>query len=55
MADQHFLVRRMGDETEVFEIAGEDRAREIARMLAGSESAEAMEHARALLRLDADK
>jgi DNA repair protein RecN (Recombination protein N) len=50
MASQHFVVRRTGDETEVFEISGEERAREIARMLAGSESAEAMDHARALLR-----
>ncbi|MDR1515741.1 MAG: AAA family ATPase [Synergistaceae bacterium] len=52
MASQHFVVRRTGDETEVFEISGEERAREIARMLAGSESAEAMEHARALLGLN---
>jgi DNA repair protein RecN (Recombination protein N) len=51
MARQHFVVKRNGDETEVFEIAGEERAREIARMLAGSESSEAMKHARALLRL----
>jgi DNA repair protein RecN (Recombination protein N) len=49
MADQHFVVTRNGDETEVNETAGEDRAREIARMLSGSESKEAMEHARALL------
>ncbi|MDR1943927.1 MAG: chromosome segregation protein SMC, partial [Synergistaceae bacterium] len=55
MAEQHFVVRRNGDDTEVFEIEGEDRAREIARMLAGSESAEAMEHARALLRLEEQK
>jgi DNA repair protein RecN (Recombination protein N) len=52
MAEQHFVVRRDGDGTRVFEIDGEERVREIARMLAGSESAEAMEHARALLRLD---
>jgi DNA repair protein RecN (Recombination protein N) len=49
MANQHFVVKRNGDETEVFEAEGETRAREIARMLAGSESAEAMKHARALL------
>jgi DNA repair protein RecN (Recombination protein N) len=49
MADQHFVVKRKGDETEVYEIEGEDRVREIARMLAGSESKEAMDHARALL------
>jgi DNA repair protein RecN (Recombination protein N) len=52
MASQHFVVKRTGDDTEVFEISGEKRAREIARMLSGTESAEAMEHARALLRLD---
>ncbi|MCL2684677.1 MAG: DNA recombination protein RecN, partial [Synergistaceae bacterium] len=49
MADQHFHVTRKGNETEVYEITGEDRIREIARMLAGSESREAMEHAKALL------
>jgi DNA repair protein RecN (Recombination protein N) len=49
MADQHFVVTRNGDDTEVREITGEAREREIARMLAGSESREAMEHARALL------
>ncbi|MDR3279041.1 MAG: AAA family ATPase [Synergistaceae bacterium] len=49
MADQHFVVTRTRDETEVYEISGDARAREIARMLAGSESREAMEHARALL------
>jgi DNA repair protein RecN (Recombination protein N) len=52
MASQHFVVRRTGDETEVFEISGEERAKEIARMLAGSESSEAIRHARALLRLN---
>jgi DNA repair protein RecN (Recombination protein N) len=51
MADQHFVVRRSGDVTEVCEISGEERAREIARMLAGSESREALEHARSLLNL----
>ncbi|MDR3076681.1 MAG: AAA family ATPase [Synergistaceae bacterium] len=49
MADQHFLVTRHGDETEVYEITGDDRVREIARMLAGSESKEAVDHAKALL------
>ena len=49
MADQHFHVTRKGDETEVYEITGEDRVREIARMLAGSESREALDHAKALL------
>jgi DNA repair protein RecN (Recombination protein N) len=55
MASQHFVVKRTGDETEVFEIRGEERAKEIARMLSGSESSEAMEHARALLRLSDPK
>lgn len=49
MADQHFVVRRVGDETLVGEISGAERELEIARMLAGSESREAVEHARALL------
>ncbi|MDR1581447.1 MAG: AAA family ATPase [Synergistaceae bacterium] len=49
MADQHFVVERHDDITEVREVAGEERVAEIARMLAGSESREAMEHARSLL------
>lgn len=50
MADQHFLVVRNGEETEVKEIDGERREKEIARMLAGDEkSQEALEHAKALL------
>jgi DNA repair protein RecN (Recombination protein N) len=51
MADQHFVVERRNDLTEVREISGEERVAEIARMLAGSESREAMEHARSLLGL----
>lgn len=49
MADQHFVVRRFGDETKVEEISGAEREKEIARMLAGEESFEALEHARVLL------
>ena len=49
MADQHFVVERRDDLTEVREVRGEERIAEIARMLAGSESREAMEHARSLL------
>ncbi len=50
MADQHFVVKRTGDDTEIAEVAGEAREREIARMLSGDEeSKEALEHARALL------
>ncbi|MDR1916526.1 MAG: AAA family ATPase [Synergistaceae bacterium] len=49
MADQHFVVRRVGDETEVSQISGDERALEIARMLAGSASREALDHAKSLL------
>lgn len=50
MADQHFLVSRTGDETEIREISGAEREKEIARMLAGDDrSLEALEHAKALL------
>lgn len=49
MADQHFVVKRIGDETKVEEINGAEREKEIARMLAGEESQEAIEHARVLL------
>lgn len=49
MADTHFVVRRLGDETSVCEIDGDERVREIARMLAGSDSPAAMDHARDLL------
>ena len=49
MADQHFLVRRQGDETIIEEISGAARESEIARMLSGSDSREALEHAKSLL------
>ena len=50
MADQHFLVKRDGDETTVTEIRDAEREKEIARMLAGDDnSREALEHARSLL------
>lgn len=50
MADQHFLVERTGDDTNIKEVKGIEREREIARMLAGDEkSTEALTHARALL------
>lgn len=50
MADQHFLVSRSGEETEIIEISGAGREKEIARMLAGDErSQEALRHAQALL------
>lgn len=50
MADTHFLVRRYGSTTEVSQIYGEEREAEIARMLSGSPSPEAIRHARVLLR-----
>lgn len=50
MADQHFVVKRYGEDTEIIEINGNEREREIARMLAGDESSpEALEHAKSLL------
>lgn len=50
MADQHFVVIRTGDDTEITAVEGEAREREIARMLSGDEdSPEALEHAKALL------
>ena len=50
IAEQHFVVKRHGDDTDVLEITGEERAYEIARMLAGTETPEALKHAQALLR-----
>ena len=56
MADQHFLVKRISDDTLISEVNGEVRAREIARMLSGDESSrEALEHARSLLVTASDK
>lgn len=49
MASQHFLVTRSGDETQVAEISGAARESEIARMLSGRQTPEAIDHARALL------
>ena len=50
MADQHFLVRREGDDTHIAEIRNKEREKEIARMLAGDDnSRQALEHARSLL------
>jgi len=50
MADQHFLVKKDGENTVIREIEGTEREKEIARMLAGDEtSQEAIEHAKALL------
>ncbi|MDD4159427.1 MAG: DNA recombination protein RecN, partial [Synergistaceae bacterium] len=53
MADQHFLVKRDGEDTRVFIISDDEREKEIASMLAGDESSyEALEHARSLLNSD---
>jgi DNA repair protein RecN (Recombination protein N) len=50
MADQHFLVKRDGEDTSILMIMDEDREKEIARMLAGDDNSyEALEHARSLL------
>ena len=50
LAEQHYVVRRSGNESAVVEIDGEDRVTEIARMLAGDgQSLEARKHSRALL------
>jgi DNA repair protein RecN (Recombination protein N) len=50
-ADQHFAVRRSGNQTEILEVTGEERETEIARMLSGNpDSSEALEHAAALLK-----
>ena len=50
MADQHFLVKRDGEDTLIFEIESQEREKEIARMLAGDDNShEALEHARSLL------
>lgn len=50
MADQHFVVKRSADNTEITEVTGAARQKEIARMLSGNEeSPEALEHAKSLL------
>ena len=50
MADQHFVVKRSADNTEITEVSGAAREKEIARMLSGNEdSPEALEHAKSLL------
>ena len=55
MADQHFLVKRDGDDTLILPVYGAEREKEIARMLSGDEnSTEALTHARALLQSEID-
>ncbi|MDR1861949.1 MAG: DNA repair protein RecN [Candidatus Ancillula sp.] len=48
-ADQHFVIKKSGAQSEVVEVNGADRVAEIARMLSGSETKSALEHARELL------
>lgn len=50
MAERHFLVGRIGDETMVDQVEGEARTAEIARMLSGAATDEALDHARALIK-----
>lgn len=50
LGDSHILIQRSGGESIMHSIDGEDRVREIARMLSGSpDMAEALEHAKILL------
>lgn len=50
LGDSHVLIQREGGETFMRSISGEERVREIARMLSGSpDMAEAQEHAKILL------
>ncbi|MBQ4429933.1 MAG: hypothetical protein II877_00410 [Synergistaceae bacterium] len=50
LGDSHILIQRSGGESVMRGIDGEDRVREIARMLSGSpDMAEALEHAKILL------
>lgn len=49
MADEHFVVRREGEEASVERVEGEERAREIARMLSGEVDEVSLGHARSIL------
>jgi DNA repair protein RecN (Recombination protein N) len=50
LADQHFRVEREGDNSQVLEVDGKQRVRELARMLAGDpDDPEATDLARSLL------
>jgi DNA repair protein RecN (Recombination protein N) len=51
LGDRHYVVRRQDGESRVLPAEGEERVREVARMLSGSpDLSEAQEHARRLLR-----
>jgi DNA repair protein RecN (Recombination protein N) len=53
LGDRHYVVRRQDGESRVFPAEGEERVREVARMLSGSPGlSEAQEHARRLLRAE---
>jgi DNA repair protein RecN (Recombination protein N) len=47
--DVHYVVTRDGDETALSRVSGEDRVREIARMLSGTITDASLAHARELL------
>ena len=50
LGDSHVLIQRVNGESAMKEIDGEERVREIARMLSGSpDMSEAQDHARMLL------
>ena len=50
LGDSHILIQRIDGESAMRNITGEERVREIARMLSGSpDMSEAQEHARILL------
>ena len=49
--DAHYVVERAGDETQLVQVTGESREREIARMLSGSTTETSLAHARELLGL----
>ncbi|MCX7828292.1 MAG: AAA family ATPase [Thermanaerothrix sp.] len=49
MGDQHLVVKRREDLTEVIEVSEEDRVAEIARMLSGEAHEDALRHARFLI------
>jgi DNA repair protein RecN (Recombination protein N) len=52
LGDRHFVVRKEDGESHSHEVEGEERVREVARMLSGDpDLPEAQEHARRLLRL----
>ena len=52
MADAHYLVTKVGVDvprTTIHQVEGEDRVREVARMLSGDQSQASLDHARQML------